>query len=34
VKEYRYDIIAEDDTGPYYWWDYDLSYHRGDISIE
>ena len=33
-KESRFGLLAEDESGPYYWWDYDISFHRGDISIE
>lgn len=32
--ESRSKLLAEDDSGPYFWWDYDISFHRGDISIE
>lgn len=33
-QESRFYLLAEDDSGPYCWWDYDISFHRGDISIE
>ena len=33
-NESRFELLAEDESGPYYWWDYDISFHRGDISIE